>query len=79
MNGKIIAIEDVLGEVLSLEKTVSSLKGKILNMMPLKLKYGGNVWWEQETVKSLEDYRNGDYLEVKDKKGLNSFLSGLKK
>ena len=77
MNGKIITIEDVFGEVLSLEKTVSSLKGKILNMMPLK--YGSDAWWEQETAKSLEDYKNGDYIEVKDKKGLSAFLTDLKK
>ncbi len=77
MNGKIITIEDVLGEVLSLEKTVSSLKGKILNMMPPK--HGSDAWWEQETAKSLEDYKNGDYVEVKNKKELHAFLTNLKK
>lgn len=77
MNGKVVTIEDVLGEVLFLEKTVSSLKNKILNMMPFK--YGSNVWWEQETAKSLEDYKNGNYIEVKNKNELSAFLTDLKK
>lgn len=77
MNGNAITIEDVFGEVLFLEKTVSSLKSKLLNMMPLK--YGSNVWWKQETIKSFEDYKNEDYIEVKDKKELRTFLTDLKK
>lgn len=69
--------EDILLEVLALEKAVISLKDKLLKIIPAK--YGSDAWWEQETAKSLEDYKNGEYVEIKNKKDLHLFLSDLKK
>lgn len=57
MNGKTITAGDILGEVLTLERTIVSLKTKLLNMMPPK--YGSDAWWEESDKKALENIKAG--------------------
>ena len=77
MNGQTVTTQDLLSEINTMESSLSELKKKVLSFLPPK--YGSDAWWEQETAKSLEDYKNGNYVEVKNKKELHVFLSDLKK
>ncbi len=72
MNGQTITAEDIFGEVLVLERTISSLKNKLLNIMPPK--YGSDVWWEKMDEEGLKQIKNGETIKFETTKELKKYL-----
>lgn len=75
MNGQAITADDLLSEIKVMEAALSGLKKKVLSLLPPQ--YGSDAWWEKETKKSLEDYKEGRYVTLKNKNDIDKFFANL--
>ncbi len=57
-NSVVISPEDLLSEVLVMEKALRELKKKLLSALPPK--YGSEEWWEKMDSEAEESIRNGE-------------------
>lgn len=53
------AAESILEELDNLQKSLVSLRKKVLKLLPSK--YGSDAWWEKEIKEGLEEVKQGKY------------------
>lgn len=74
-----VTAEDLLSEVQVLQKALDNLRTKIQRALQTKEpKYGSDAWWKKSNRESREQYKRGEYLEIKTKEELNGFFDKLK-
>lgn len=65
----------LLDELAVLSQAAKNVREKLLKIVPVK--YGSDLWWEKETEKSLEDYKQGRYVVLKKKEDIDKFFANL--
>ncbi len=66
----------LLNDLATLSQAAKSVREKLLKIVPVK--YGSDLWWEKETEKSLEDYKQGKYKVYNNAKDLvNDLHNGV--
>ena len=65
--------EGVYAVFINVQKTLNQLREKIVTFLPAK--YGSNLWWEKSDKQSLEDYANGQFVEISSQKELKKILN----
>jgi hypothetical protein len=64
--------QDLLSRISKLESMVAKLFKKLEQP-----KYGSDEWWEKSDRESLEEYKNGEYYELKDKEAMKDFFKHI--
>lgn len=67
-------LQNVLIRLDKLTKDIETIKEKLFEMEP---EYGSDAWWEWSDKKGMEDYKKGDYFELRDEADVKDFFKHI--